>query len=425
MPTNNPSPDEILEAMKDYKCDIKVLSDPQTIGWQSGKTWKTTGFGPWSAEGGLIGAMMHHTGDDEPATKNNPIPGFEWFVNATDPNNSSIKWTGAPACNQIIGPYPGKNYILCGRTAMHSGEGKENLGLGITDNRANYRMWGIEIVSQGEVKDFNEYQIEQACRSLAALTELCGWPDNGKTIINHRDWAGYRGKRDTLYSRNFWAKGMKKYLGSGGSGGSGSGSGSGGSGGNGSGDGDNPDKPKKNIPDVALITRVGKTAIGKSEVMGTPQTGRFAIMNLTNESVFISDGDLNILDRSNSGLFYINSNAIESGDPIQLRRSTGVKNAINELSIDSSWVQDDDTAGAVLNIISDSLNTHYTRIILQVFGNPLIQTGDIVQILSRVYKIKIDSSDYFIVNRINHAFSSTGLTTQIELRPIKETLRMI
>lgn len=408
--------------MKDYKCDIKVLSETQTIGNQSGKTWKTTGFGPWSAEGGLIGAMMHHTGDAVASSKSNPIPGWPWFVNPTGKNGEI--WTGAPACNQIIGPYPGNNYILCGRTALHSGEGKDKFGLGIADNRANYRMWGIEVVSQGLVKDFTDYQIEQACRSLAALTELCGWPDNGKTIVNHKNWAGYRGKADTLYSRNFWAKGMKKYLGSGGGGGSGSG-GSGGTGGNGEGEGNNPDKPKKNIPDVALVTKVGKTALGKSEVMGTPQTGRFAIMNLTNESVFISDGDLNVLDRSSSGLFYINSNAIESGDPVQLRRSTGVKNATNELSIDSLWVQDDDTAGAVLNIISDSLNTHYTRIILQVFGNPLIQTGDIVQILSRVYKIKIDSSDYFIVNRINHAFSSTGLTTQIELRPIKETLRMI
>lgn len=423
MPTTNPSPDEILEAMKDYKCDIKVLSQPQRIGHENGKTWKTTGFGSWGENGGLIGAMMHHTGDAIAATKSRPIPGWDWFVNASDPQTQQ-PWPGAPACNQIIGPYPGNNYILCGRTAMHSGPGRENLGLGIANDMANYRMWGIEIVSQGEVKDFNDYQIEQACRSLAALAELCGWPDNGKTIINHRDWAGYRGKRDTLYSRNFWAKGMKKYL-DGGSTSSSSGNGNGNGNGKGKGKGDDDDKKKNNIPDVALVTRVGKTAIGKSQVVGTPQTGRFAVINLTNETVFLSDGESSIIDRSNSGLFYINSNAIEAGDPVELIRSTGIKNASNELSIESTWVQDPDTAASVVNIITDSLNIHYIRVIVQVFGNPLIQIGDIIQIKSLVYKLDIANSDYFIVSRVNHTFSSTGMTTQLELRPIKETFKMI
>lgn len=411
MPTNNPSPDEILEAMKDYKCDVKVLSDPQQLGHVSGKTWKTTGLGNWGDEGGLIGAMMHHTAGVTP-TKNNPVASLPWMKNAVI-NGENI--TNAPACNQLIGGYPGHNYILCGRVAHHSGLGKDPYNLGITQNRANFRLWGIEIESAGEAKDFNDYQLEQAFRSLAALSDLCGWPDNGKTIINHKNWAPNR-RNDTLYSRNFWAKGMKKYLDP---------SGGGGGGGNNNNDDDTSDNSGKNIPDVALVTRVGASALGKSEVVGTPQGARFAIINLTNESIFLSDGDLNIIDRSNSGLFYVSANAIEIGDPIELKRSTNIKNASNELTIDTSWVQDEDTAGSVLNIISDGLNSNYIRVILQVFGNPLVQTGDIVQIKSRVYKLNISSDDYFIVTRVNHTFSSNGLSTQIELKPIKETLRMI
>lgn len=409
VPTNSPTPDQILEAMRDYKCDVKVLDSPQTLGHQSGKTWKTTGFDNWGGEGGLIGAMMHHTTGPVP-TKTNPIPGLNWFKNASDPETGT-PWPGAPACNQIIGAYPGNNLILCGRVAMHSGSGSDGNGLGITANRANFRLWGIEMASPGKVKDLNDYQLEQAFRSLAALADLCGWPQDGKTIINHKDWAPTR-KNDTLYSRNFWSGGMKKYLNPGTTSGSG-------------GNGGSSEETESNIPAIELITKVGKSAIGKSEVMGTPQEGRFAIMNLTNETVFISDGDLNVIDRSNSGLLYVNANAIEEGDKLELKRSTGVKNATNQITIESSWVQDSDTANSVLNLISDSLNTHYIRLVVQVFGNPLVQVGDIVQVFSKVYKLDLGSSDYFIVNKVNHGFSSTGLTTSLELRPIKETLKMI
>lgn len=402
MTNTSPTPDEIYEAMKDYKCDVKVLDTPQTIGHQSGKTWKTTGLANWGSDGPMVGVMMHHTAGVTP-TKNNPIASLSWMKNAVIDGTNLV---GAPACNQIIGGSPGNNYILCGRVSYHSGAGSAPFGLNLQPNRANFRMWGIEMESKGQQKDLNDYQLEQAYRSIAALWDLCGWPENGNSIINHRDWTTR--KPDTLYDRAFWVSGAKTYL-----------------------DGapdttEDGDAASSNKIISSNVKKISPDALGKSLVYGTPQTARFAVMNLTNETIFLSEGnETDLIDRTGDGLLYLSADVIEEGDAVEVSRNTNIQNATNDLNIQTVWVQDPETANSILNLISDSLDSQYKEIEIEIFANPLVQIGDLVKINSKINKITFSQNDYFIVTRINHRFSGGGLNTNIAVKPIKETFKMI
>jgi hypothetical protein len=402
MANTSPTPDEIYEAMKDYKCDVKVLDTPQTIGHQSGKTWKTTGLTNWGSDGPMVGVMMHHTAGVTP-TKNNPIASLSWMKNAVIDGTNLV---GAPACNQIIGGSPGSNYILCGRVSYHSGAGSAPFGLNLQANRANFRMWGIEMESKGQQKDLNDYQLEQAYRSIAALWDLCGWPESGNSIINHKDWTTR--KPDTLYDRAFWIAGARTYL-----------------------DGapdttEDGDAASSNKIISSNVKKISPDALGKSMVYGTPQTARFAVMNLTNETIFLSEGnETDLIDRTGDGLLYLSADVIEEGDAIEVSRNTNIKNATNDLNIQTVWVQDSETANSILNLISDSLDSQYKEIEIEIFANPLIQIGELVKINSKINKITFSQNDYFIVTRINHRFSGGGLNTTIAVKPIKETFKMI
>lgn len=403
MPNNSPTPDQIYEAMKDFGCDVTVLDTAQTIGHQSGKTWKTTGLANWGDNGNMIGVMMHHTAGVTP-TKQNPVASLSWMKNAVIEGQNLV---GAPACNQIIGGYPGTNIILCGRVSYHSGIGTAPFGLNLVSNQANFRMWGIEMESKGAQKDLNDYQLEQAHRSIAALWDLCGWPENGNSIINHRDWTTR--KPDTLYDRALWVYGAKKYL-------------------DNSGDGTTEDGDAASTNKVFFsdVKKISSDAIGKSLVFGTPQTARFAVMNLTNETVILSEGDeTNLVDRTGDGLLYLSANVLEEGDGIEVSRNTNIQNATNDLNIQTVWVQDQETANSLLNLLSESLESQYKEINFEIFGNPLVQIGDLVKINSKINKITLTANDYFVVTKINHKFSNGGLSTKLTVKPIKETFKMI
>jgi len=202
----SPSPKEIKNAFKLHGVDIKYYDKWNTVG----REWDATG-------GGLYGVVVHHTSTAS-AREGNGAPSLWWAVNAYD----------RPVCNQLIGKDPGSNWCLSAGSAYHSGDGGPWAAVGVgVGNVLHYRTWGIEIDDPGTSNTINSYQIEQTARSIAALWDLCKWPDDGSTIITHGDWTDsgpylnepeygpyrYR-KNDTLrkwYDQNFWRKEAAKY----------------------------------------------------------------------------------------------------------------------------------------------------------------------------------------------------------------------
>jgi hypothetical protein len=175
-------------------------------------------------------------------------------------------------------------------------------------------------------------------------------------------------------------------------------------------DGGTEDKEDKSNQRVVKTTRsVGKNAVALSGVYGTTQTARFAAMNLSNETVF---------------LLQIVANTIIPGDQYELKKLVpGGRNSY-EITIDTESVQSESQAEAVASMISRSFSYQYKSIDVKIFGNPLIQIGDIVKFNFYSGKVTSGTNDYYIVTRVKHDFDQ-GLSTTLTIKPLIETVSVV
>lgn len=200
----NPTWQELQKSFIDHGVDAKFYKD-----------WDKKGK-PWS--NGLQACVVHHTSTAS-AREGNGAPSLYWAVTAYAP---------MAVANQLVGKDKGSNWYLSAGATYHSGDGGPWSAVGVgAGNVLHWRAWGIEIDDPGRGKTINSYQVEQVARTLAALWDLCEWPEDGSRIITHGDWTDsgpylgeknygpfrYR-KNDTLrqyYDQNFWRAEARKY----------------------------------------------------------------------------------------------------------------------------------------------------------------------------------------------------------------------
>gem|GEM_PF-5265941 len=165
------------------------------------------------------------------------------------------------------------------------------------------------------------------------------------------------------------------------------------------------------------IRRVKKNAIGVSRIAGTPQTARFAVMNLTNESIYLSqDSGGQITDSQLS----LKARVISLGDQKEYRIQVPDGDAGYDLTIESELVQSELQAKEISSMISRSFNRKFNSIELKIFGNPLLEIGDIVVFNYENKNIQSKNDEYYVITRINNDFSE-GLQTSITIKPLMET----
>jgi hypothetical protein len=164
----NPSPSQILAALRGAGVDVKPYKNWDTIG----RPWKGPDGSP-----GLTGAVVHHTATAS-ATGSKGAPSLYWAVTAYD----------RPVCNLLVGRGPGDTYLLSAGSAYHCGDGGPVPALGVPSRGflGQTRFFGIEIDDPGKTaSSMTPYQIENTARTLAALAELCDW-DVDKAIGTHK-----------------------------------------------------------------------------------------------------------------------------------------------------------------------------------------------------------------------------------------------
>jgi len=163
----NPTPSQILAALRDYGVDVQTYKDWDTVG----RPWKGPDGSP-----GLMGSVVHHTSTAS-ATGSKGCPSLYWAVTAYE----------LPVCNLLVGRGPGDTYLLSGGSAYHCGDGVTPHFLG--SQRGYYgqtRLWGIEIDDPGtSTSSLTDYQIENVGRTLAALAALAGW-DVTEAVGTHK-----------------------------------------------------------------------------------------------------------------------------------------------------------------------------------------------------------------------------------------------
>lgn len=170
----NPTPSQVLAALRDHGVDVQTYN-----GWDSkGRPWSTP-EDP-NGLGGLRGIVLHHTATAS-ASLTNPAPSLDWCANAFS----------KPAANMLVGKKPGYTYLLSAGSCWHPGDGGPFPAIGInrSGNTGHFRLFGVEIDDPGlKFGSLTDYQIEQAARIAAAMSDLAGWPDDGSRIITHQAW---------------------------------------------------------------------------------------------------------------------------------------------------------------------------------------------------------------------------------------------
>lgn len=175
----------------------------------------------------------------------------------------------------------------------------------------------------------------------------------------------------------------------------------------------NEDKDK-NFLSIKEIVQIKESAVSISQVAGNPQTARIAVLNTSNQSIFLSSGGSSLL--SGSGLI-VKGRRIEEGETYEVSEKLDNSYNESELDIETVWIQNDEAAQAMLTLIVKSFDMRYREIEVSIFGNPLVQIGDFTRVLFTTGKIEFSSEDYWMVVGCTHSFGE-GLKTDLVLKPV-------
>jgi|LakMenE01Jun11ns_1017448.scaffolds.fasta_scaffold9953719_3 hypothetical protein len=178
-------------------------------------------------------------------------------------------------------------------------------------------------------------------------------------------------------------------------------------------------KNKKYSSKIAIseTIEVPNDAVSISIVAGTPQDARVAVLNASNQTIYLSAGSSNTIS-ADSGLIVKGSTVIE-GETYEIYEDIESPSFDSQLDIESVWIQNEDIANYCLYIISSYYDMYYKSLSLKISPNPLIQIGDLAKIKIKTYKVEFEESQYWIVSSVKHKFDK-GMTTDIILKPVKK-----
>lgn len=106
---------------------------------------------------------------------------------------------------------------------------------------------------------------------------------------------------------------------------------------------------------------------------------------------------------------------VAPSDPEIIEKVVDQSNISEVLQLDSQWIQSKEAAHKMLKIVEMGLEGFSKTIDLNIFGNPLIQVGDIVTLS---YSLNGISNQKYMVQSVSHSFDS-GLSTNLKMNRIQ------
>jgi hypothetical protein len=128
------------------------------------------------------------------------------------------------------------------------------------------------------------------------------------------------------------------------------------------------------------LGRTSGTSISESTLTATPFRGRFAVVNSDSELVFLSTAD-NQVNNGQFAPFQIQGFYNKVTDSVTIEKVIDSNNILNTIQLQSQWIQSNYDAEQLmikLALLSHAFNAQMT---ITVFGNPLIQVGDVCQMI--------------------------------------------
>jgi hypothetical protein len=159
---------------------------------------------------------------------------------------------------------------------------------------------------------------------------------------------------------------------------------------------------------------IDEYSLAYSTPLNTGFRAKMAIANNSPNMVFLHK------DSDEINQFTINLNlwtheVVAPSDPQIIERIIDMSNLSEVVQLDSEWIQSKDAAYKMLKVIEMGIDGFSKEVSLNIFGNPLIQVGDIITLS---YSLNGISQQKYLVKFVSHSFSQ-GLSTTLKLSRVQ------
>lgn len=161
------------------------------------------------------------------------------------------------------------------------------------------------------------------------------------------------------------------------------------------------------------VLTIQDSAVAYSTVVNTGFRGKFMIANNSPHVVFLNK-DSDDLNQFNIRLNVWTHEIIAPSAQENIEKIVDPFNSSETIQIDSEWLQSRDAAEKMASTVAAAIDPFSKNINIEIFGNPLIQIGDIINL---DYGIKGISQQKHLVKSVSHNFDS-GLSTKLGLSPL-------
>jgi len=160
---------------------------------------------------------------------------------------------------------------------------------------------------------------------------------------------------------------------------------------------------------------VDEYSLSYSTILNTGFRSKFAIANNASHMIFLKKDPSEIMPFDISLNIWTHE-IIAPSDPEVLEKILDPSNISEAVQLDSNWIQSKDAANKLINIISKGIDIFSKDVSIQIFGNPLLQVGDVVQLS---YNLGGLNSQKYIVHSVSQSFDN-GLSTALVLNMITD-----
>ena len=158
---------------------------------------------------------------------------------------------------------------------------------------------------------------------------------------------------------------------------------------------------------------VDEYSVAMSTPINTGFRAKMAIANNSGYMVFLQH-QTDQINQFTSVLNLTTHEIIAPSDPEIIERIVDSANSSEVAQLDSVWIQSKEAAYKAMAVIEKGLDGFSRDVSLEVFGNPLIQVGDVITL---TYTLVGINQQQYLVHSVSQSFSS-GLSTKLVLNRI-------
>jgi hypothetical protein len=171
--------------------------------------------------------------------------------------------------------------------------------------------------------------------------------------------------------------------------------------------------PEQSDQAYAQTQSIDEYALSFSTPINTGFRAKFAVANNSNQMIYLArkpDSNIHVDSRFTLWTHEI----VGPSDPQIIEKITDRANLTEVAQVDSPWIQSQEAAQRLLSVIEKGFDGFSKDTTIQIFGNPLIQVGDVITVNYSLSKL---NQQKYAVHSVSHSFSQ-GLKTALVLNMI-------